>query len=74
MIPDTPEQLHHKEASELQSNVSASDFRRQTTKIPDAALKDPACALCHKLLAEIKYKVHMYHFIYYLKIQIAVFF
>lgn len=25
MIPDTPEQLHHKEASELQSNVSGTD-------------------------------------------------
>lgn len=26
MIPDTPEQLHLKEASELQSNVSGTDF------------------------------------------------
>lgn len=26
MIPDTPEQLHLKEASELQSNVSGADM------------------------------------------------
>lgn len=31
MIPDTPEQLHHKEASELQSNVSDADAGVQQT-------------------------------------------
>lgn len=31
MIPDTPEQLHLKEASELQSNVSGSDSGVQHT-------------------------------------------
>lgn len=66
MIPDTPEQLHHKEASELQSNVSASDLR-QTTEMTDAALKDPACAL--KLLSEIKYKVHVHPFILFITLR-----
>lgn len=31
MIPDTPEQLHHKEASELQSNVSDANSGVQQT-------------------------------------------
>lgn len=31
MIPDTPEQLHHKEASELQSNVSDTIAGREQT-------------------------------------------
>ena len=33
MIPDTPEQLHHKEASELQSNVSDTDSGGHRTLI-----------------------------------------
>lgn len=32
MIPDTPEQLHHKEASELQSNVSDTFAGREQTQ------------------------------------------
>lgn len=44
MIPDTPEQLHHKEASELQSNVSAaqSEFearQQNTTTFKNATKK-----------------------------------
>lgn len=35
MIPDTPEQLHLKEASELQSNVSGSDSGCHKTLHPD---------------------------------------
>lgn len=33
MIPDTPEQLHHKEASELQSNVSGTYSELWVSKI-----------------------------------------
>ena len=33
MIPDTPEQLHLKEASELQSNVSGGDQHTLNRKL-----------------------------------------